>query len=77
MRHFGTLRLKQNVSIKSLPSELREPCGREDRENVRARVGRGHQGNKALYINRIEAHMDSQRLRQHTQDLKELYQMEP
>jgi hypothetical protein len=40
--HLGTLIPKWDVSIKSLPLELRESCGRGDKKSVRGRGDGGH-----------------------------------
>jgi hypothetical protein len=45
---LGTHSPKRYVSIKSLPSGLRELFRRGGRKIVRARGVRGHQGNEAL-----------------------------
>jgi hypothetical protein len=48
MREMGTISPKWDVSIKSLPSELRETQRREGRKSVRARGDERHQESKAL-----------------------------
>lgn len=72
MRDFGTLSSKQEVSIKYFLSEFKEPCGGEDRNSARAKGDGKHEENKALYINRIHAHMNSWRRRQHAKGHKGL-----
>jgi hypothetical protein len=47
-QHYMEREPKLEVSIKSLPSELRESCRRGDRKSVRARGDGAHQENKAL-----------------------------
>jgi hypothetical protein len=66
-RDLGTLSHKQDVSFK-IPF-LRAPARRGGRKSVKAKGDGGHQENKALYINSINAHLNSQRLRQHAQGL--------
>jgi hypothetical protein len=46
--HYLERESKGKFFIKSLSSELREPCGRGDRKSVRVRADGGHQENKAL-----------------------------
>lgn len=41
VRDLGTLGPKWDVSIKSFPSGLRKPCGKEGRKNVREPEGMG------------------------------------
>jgi hypothetical protein len=48
MKDLGTLSSKWYVSIRSLPSELREPCRRGNRKILRDRGDGGNQENKAL-----------------------------
>ena len=38
VRHSGTPNTEWDVSIKSFPSGLRKPCGKEGRKNVRSRA---------------------------------------
>jgi hypothetical protein len=45
-RDLGALSLKWDVSIKSLHSELREPCRRGGRTSLRARGDGEHKENK-------------------------------
>lgn len=45
---FGTRSLKYYVFIKTLPSRLRELCGRGSRMITRAREGEQHQGNSVF-----------------------------
>lgn len=47
-RDLGTVSLKWDVSMKSLPSELRKSHRRGGWKNVRARGDGGHQENKSL-----------------------------
>lgn len=72
VRHFGTLSSKREVSIKYFPSEFKDPCGGEGRNSVRYRGDGKHEEHKALYVNRIHAHMNSWRRRQHAQGHKGL-----
>lgn len=46
VKDLGTLGTKWDVSVKSLPSQLREPCG-TGRKSVRTRGDGGHRENKA------------------------------
>ena len=48
VRELGTFSPGWEVSIKSLPSGIRELCGRGGRKNVQARGDGGHQRNKAF-----------------------------
>ena len=50
---FETLSPKWTVFIKSLPSGLKELCGRGSRKTVRASDYGGNQGNKAMIHNSI------------------------
>jgi hypothetical protein len=50
-RHYAGRESKLEVSIKSLPSELREICRGGGRKIIRIIVGGGHQENKALCVN--------------------------
>lgn len=43
VRDFGTVSQKYDVSIKSFPSEIREPCRRGGRKNVTVIGHGGHQ----------------------------------
>jgi hypothetical protein len=52
-----------SLSNKHLPSGLREPHKREERNSIKAEDDGEHQENKALYISMIKAHVNSQRLR--------------
>ena len=59
---------KLEVSIISLPSELREPY-RRGVKSVRSGGVRAHQEDKELSVNMIDAHMNSQRLREHAKGM--------
>ena len=72
-RDLRALSPKWDVSVKTFPSELTERCGKGGRKSLRARQDKGHQGNKVLYINSVNARLDSQRLEQHAQDLHRLF----
>jgi hypothetical protein len=48
VRDFRILIPTWDNGIKSLPSGLREICGRGDSESIKARGNNGHQGNKAF-----------------------------
>jgi hypothetical protein len=48
VRYLGTLKPKQDVTIKSLPSGIKEPYKKVREKIVKSRGYRGHQGNKAL-----------------------------
>jgi hypothetical protein len=48
MGDLGTIRLERGVSIKFLPSEIREPCGRGSRKSIRGGQEGGHQEYEAL-----------------------------
>lgn len=69
MRGLGLLFIPEwNVSIKSLLSEFRESLRSEGGKSVRARENAGCQ--EKIPLNLVsQAHMNSQRLSQHTQGL--------
>lgn len=66
LRDLGTPRPKWDVSIKSLPSALREPHGWGGRKSVRTRGDRGQRENKVVKT------QCTQRLKQHTQGLSQV-----
>lgn len=68
-RDLQTLSCKSRVSIKSFPPGFREHCGRGGRKRVRGKGEGGHQGSKALYVNKINTRVNSQRPGQHAEDL--------
>ena len=69
VRDLGTLISKQDVSIKSLPSVLREPCRRGGKKWCMSQEGWTDTKNTWPYISRIKTHMNSQSLRQHAEGL--------
>ena len=69
VRDFEILSLKRHVSIKSLPSELREPCRRGGRKSARVRGNGEHKGKESFYINRMDELRNPQKLRQRAQVL--------
>jgi hypothetical protein len=48
MKDLGIVYPKCNVSLKSLPSGLREPCERGGRKIIKVGWYGGHQGNNAF-----------------------------
>jgi hypothetical protein len=69
VRDLGTLSPKWGVSNKFFLSELRLPCRREGRKDIRVRGDGGHQEDKALCVRRSKTHISSPRLKKHAQDL--------
>ncbi|MGE9575352.1 hypothetical protein ACQP3C_30420, partial [Escherichia coli] len=63
MKNPEILRPEWDVSIKSFLLGIQQFCGRQGEKNIRVRGDGIHQGNKT------DAHMNSQRLLQHGQDL--------
>jgi hypothetical protein len=57
---------KWDVSIKSLPSGLREHCRKGGRKSVRAREEVEYQGNRHFGYNKADLYMNSETV-QHTQ----------
>lgn len=70
VRDLGTLRPKWNVSIKSLPSEMRQPCGRRGWKEHRSHRELGvNQENQVFQITISKYPASSPRLKQPAQGL--------